>query len=415
MAVSGDFLAGEDLEDIYYLLDGGFLDEEETIAAEVDEIATEVARDEENTEVFTCDTCQKICKSRRGLTRHINTKHKDSSVPPVPPIHSSSSSSTKLSATSTSKQTTLDEISWKKLHPLALKQIVLKCAEKLSQDECYDESFRDMFTKEKVSLSNEEGNVLWNKMRTVIDNFKGDAEKFYSSFMALLIENLLPTKFEEMYITNTLLMEVANVVLNHLSGNNIENLVLVEETTPLSDREYKSLQYLAGFILHKLSSKFQCSAKRKSSPYYEQYTSILKACKIDSDSTQTFVNARDRGGLWKVNEKTQKIFVNCEKVFRKATVHFTTKIVCAELVKEVMKDCSVLSYYNTICSTIDISINKELRKNVLEHMITLYFRVRTFSFAKDVREKYKVAKKKVRSRSLRTSIKIASSSTDLGH
>ena len=158
----------------------------------------------------------------------------------------------------------------------------------MSQDECYDESFRDMFTKEKFSLSNEEGNVLWNKMRTVIDNFKGDAEKFYSSFMALLIENLLPTKFEEMYITNTLLMEVANVVLNHLSGNNIENLVLVEETTPLSDREYKSLQYLAGFILHKLFSKFQCSAKRKSSPYYEQYTSILKACKIDSDSTQTF-------------------------------------------------------------------------------------------------------------------------------
>lgn len=48
-------------------------------------------------------------------------------------------------------------------------------------------------------------------------------------------------------------------------------------------------------------------------------------------------------------------------------------------------------------------------------MVTIYFRVRTFSFAKDVREKYKAAKNIVKSCALLTNIKIASSSTELGH
>ena len=80
-----------------------------------------------------------------------------------------------------------------------------------------------------------------------------------------------------------------------------------------------------------------------------------------------------------------------------------------------MKDCSVISHDNAICSTVDQSINNELRKNLLEHMVTLYFWVRTFSLAKDVREKYNAAKKKVKSCALLTNIKIASSSSELGH
>ena len=37
-------------------------------------------------------------------------------------------------------------------------------------------------------------------------------------------------------------------------------------------------------------------------PYYQQCMPILLQCKVDSGDTEILVTARDRGGLWKVNE-----------------------------------------------------------------------------------------------------------------
>ena len=55
-------------------------------------------------------------------------------------------------------------------------------------------------------------------------------------------------------------------------------------------------------------------------------------------------------------------------------------------------------------------MKQEFRINLLEHILTLYFRVRAFSFTKDVREKHKAAHKALRKCSLRTEIKKVSSS-----
>lgn len=243
-----------------------------------------------------------------------------------------------------------------------LKKIVLNSAEKLVQDDCYPQSFCCNFAKENFSFRNEDASELWNTFRSVIDDFNGNAEKFYSCIYELFLVNLLPSKFEEAYVTNTPSTEVANGVLLHLTGNSHHKLDESTVEAILSDNECKSLQYLAGFVLHKLFMKFQYSKKRKSSVHYEQYVSILNACKVDDDSTQTLVNARDIGGLWKVNLKMQNIFVNCEKMFCKATAKFTSKIVCSDLVQSVMKACSIISHYNAICSTIDQNISKELQK-----------------------------------------------------
>ena len=40
------------------------------------------------------------------------------------------------------------------------------------------------------------------------------------------------------------------------------------------------------------------------------------AIKVDSDDTQILVTARDKGGLWKVNEFAGTIFLECEKIFQ---------------------------------------------------------------------------------------------------
>ena len=406
MAASHESLPLEELDDILYLIEEGFLEDDDDLNKQIEGIALEVTRDEENPSGFKCDVCEKACKSRRGLTRHSNSKHRDVTSSSVVTASASTAAPKPPSSSSSA-----DELSRQKLHPLQLKTIVLKCAEKVSLDECYPSSLREKFSV--FTFTNDDAIELWLKFRKVIDSFKGDAEKFYSGFFSLLVVNVLPSKFDESNATNTLMSEVANLLLNHLSGVEVGNLDGTKEPKSLSAKEEKSLQYLAGFILHKLYSKFFYSRKGRST--YQQIISILQACKVESDDTQTLINARDRGGLWRVNKQIERVFMQAELLFRAKTASFKTKLVCQDLVEEILKDSLVLYDYNDICSNSNLKINKEVSMDLLEHMVTIYFRVRTFSYAKDIREKHKISKKQAKKRSLRTEIKKSSSSTDKGH
>ena len=64
----------------------------------------------------------------------------------------------------------------------------------------------------------DDAEALWYKLRGLIDPFDGVAEKFYSYCYALFLNNLLPTKFDDKTLTNTLMSELANKILVHLSG-----------------------------------------------------------------------------------------------------------------------------------------------------------------------------------------------------
>ena len=44
--MSEDYLVGDDLDDLFLLLEGGFLDEDADLNREVDDLVTEVAADE---------------------------------------------------------------------------------------------------------------------------------------------------------------------------------------------------------------------------------------------------------------------------------------------------------------------------------------------------------------------------------
>ncbi|XP_057290251.1 uncharacterized protein LOC130612937 [Hydractinia symbiolongicarpus] len=283
----------------------------------------------------------------------------------------------------------------------------------MKKDMCLPEQTRTEFSN--INFSVDEAVELWEKIKFVIEKYSGSAEKFYSEFYRLLDQNLLPKKFADVTITNTLLMEVANHVLIHLSGTDVFSSLdySPEMTTELPEKELKSLQYLSGYIVHKLHTKF-CFGKQQSN-VNKQYALVLKYCKIDVDDTQTLVNIRDRGGLWRVNQRTQNIFVKCEKLFRAKTSAFNTKLCAKELVSSMLTDSTILSNFKMICEGIDPKVKKEICINLLEHLLTLFVRVRTFSYAEDVREKHKAAKKKGKKRSLRTELKQTSIATDMGH
>ena len=149
--------------------------------------------------------------------------------------------------------------------------------------------------------------------------------------------------------------------------------------------------------------------------FEKQYLSILFACKADPNDKQKYVDMKNRGGLWKTNVDTQNIFVHAEKIFRKHTISSVTCIDSKSLVQEMLHDCHIISSFKNVRYSAELEVSKEISFNLLESMLLLFARVRSFSYAKDVREKYRNTKKQGNKSSLRTEIKKSSSSKQLGH
>ena len=61
------------------------------------------------------------------------------------------------------------------------------------------------------------------------------------------------------------------------------------------------------------------------------------------------------------------------------------------------------------------NISKENALNLLEELISLFLRIRSHSFAKDITKNHKMKSKRSKERSLRTSIKRASDSLEFDH
>ena len=88
-------------------------------------------------------------------------------------------------------------------------------------------------------------------------------------------------------------------------------------------------------------TKFKFSNNYKSD-HSQQPLSILNACKVEHDDSQTLVNLNDRGGLWKVNKEMQSIFIECENIFRASSSTFQTSIDRISLVSEMLQNCRVV-------------------------------------------------------------------------
>ena len=175
----------------------------------------------------------------------------------------------------------------------------------------------------------------------MISEYTGDAEKCYAVFYGLLCDNLLPTKFEDLPDTNILLAEVGTCMLLHLSGEPsvVSRNMDSYENTILSEKELSTIQYLSGYVVRKLYSKYKFV--KSPGQFEKQYLSILFACKADPNDKQKCVDMKNRGGLWKTNTDTQNIFVHAEKIFRKHTISSVTCIDSKSLVRNAPR----LSHY----------------------------------------------------------------------
>ena len=146
----------------------------------------------------------------------------------------------------------MEKATYKKLN------VILKTsADIASKDMCLPSLTRTFF--QNFSMSPEELQILWEEMRPLIHAYSSDAEKCYAEFYALLSKNMLPTKFDDITVTNILMTEVANHILMHLPDKNSDISSSSKPITSITDKEIKCLQYISGYIVHKLHNKFRFS------------------------------------------------------------------------------------------------------------------------------------------------------------
>lgn len=80
------------------------------------------------------------------------------------------------------------------------------------------------------------------------------------------------------------------------------------------------------------------------------------------------------------------------------------KIDMSGITKTVVKDSKVISNYQTMVSDAELVTNTHVEKDVFCSIVSLYVRVRSFSFAKDVIQQHKVKAKQTKTKALRKEI-----------
>ena len=176
----------------------------------------------------------------------------------------------------------------------------------------------------------------------------------------------------------------------------------------ISDKEKDSLQYLGGYVISNLFRKVKNLRHWKTSES-QQMMAVLKAAKSDTVANQKLVNGLTRGGLWGIGHHAQFILSAAEMKFRQHTAGSKLhNIETKKILREVVHDIDVTSDYNSLLGETEVLVNSDVARNTLQSIIELYLKVRSFSYAKDIVQKYKQNEHKCRSKALRKKIKRAS-------
>ena len=88
--------------------------------------------------------------------------------------------------------------------------------------------------------------------------------------------------------------------------------------------------------------------------------------------------------------------------------HITT-IKKEDIVATLEKNHELIALYDQWVSSTELEVSKNVSEDILHQALVLYTTVRSFSFARDVINKYKVEKKGSKSKALRTELKRTSS------
>ena len=207
------------------------------------------------------------------------------------------------------------------------------------------------------------------------------------------------------------LFELANHVLGYLSGGSLEKDSVVQfkySSGDLSDKEKSIVFYLAGYIFSTFARIDSPKKIITNTEILQEYLAILAAGKLGDEKQELpehkLVITRNRGGVWKVTAEVFEIFCKAEQILKKNTETCSNKIDGQLITKAVLEDTGVLANFSKLKSNINYADN-EITKNILDDLIHLYIKTRTFSLVRSKVDAHKLLLRKNKARSLRTGIK----------
>ena len=357
-----------------------FIDENE--AAMEEEIADAVSEisGEKN---FPCESCDKICKSKGGLTRHKNAKHGNRSTAGKDNVSSSNISLTKES----------------------LKSIVDKVKRKIKDDTFWDSEM----TSNMASITSNDS--LYNEILPIYERFcrKINQDSFLTDFYELIPNSSCLLQSENKQLCSLIMILIPDHLVSLSKGVcNINDQELAIASTSsaqteicsrLDENEHGPLSYIAGYVLSNL--------KRKSKNKSNDELQIVLEHMINSGLENAYIEARSRGGLVTPCEDLVKLLEVVEILFRQCIGKQPTvkNIPCDKLCNDAIDSPLIKSLWDNIMQGCGNNISKQTSKLCLENIIKLYLRVRSFSYAKDVISKFKIQQKAKKSKGLRKELK----------
>ncbi len=340
---------------------------------------------------FQCSTCMKVCKTKGGLTRHVNSKHKVGDG-----RHEAKQKDKEIS---------------KALFIMLVNQSSMD----LSKDFCYPPNVRSDLASFKMALQEEEGmndekSQIFTEIKSLYQllSGKGNVEKFFSKFYSRIVPKASSLFYPLSGCTATLLStKLAEKLVVSSKKDLCDEVPVAVRKETLSDNEKAALQYLGGYVLSNLNKKIYKSKHHKSN-VGQQHLSILQAGHTSQlENTHRLVDNINRGGLWKITETVQNIFTIAELEFCTNTNGITNCIDSKKIVETLCVNQNLLGLYQTWTSSCSLEIEDSIAKDLLVNLLTLYVKVRSFSYAKDIINKFKSKERKTKSRSLRKEIQKA--------
>ncbi len=237
----------------------------------------------------------------------------------------------------------------------------------------------------------------------------GNAEKFYTDFYGLV-----PLKAEFFFpsisrkAATLLCTRVANRLISFYKENSLQKTTATYVQQPITDVEVCGLQYLGGYIFHKLHKRMKYKQRHDSEMC--QSLAILEAAKateIRDDHPQKLIECLDRGGLWKISITAQNMLSGAENVFR---AHLSSQsnlkaINKSEILSKSLKNVDIKSNFTMLCESSSCKYEDSTAEDLLACILKLFIQVRCFSYAKDVVQKYKHKAKQGKAKALRSNLK----------
>lgn len=350
----------------------------ETESGEVDSEFIDALTEIEGKKSFPCSVCDKICKSKGGLTKHTNSRHR--------------SETDQACETHLCKDT--------------VSSIVESIKTNLIEENLYGAEINASLT----TVSSSE--ALFAALLPLYETFcrKTNQDKLLESFYGLI-----PRSCE---LLNCQDFRAANLIMIHLPDHlvgfyNVDQTRQAQETTvesvvQIDPAERGPLSYIGGYVISKL---FQIN-KRKTGQQNEELQALLHNMKASDQSSNSFISARTRGGLVTPCEDLVGILEAAEIYFRKEVDktnltlrNIPTEIICISTLRSPV----VKSLWDNIVLASGVDAAGHTQKLCLENVIKLYLKVRSFSYARDYITKYKIKEKQTKKKALRKDMKQSSS------